>query len=189
MPDLFKQMGQDNKYSDDRLIKDLCREGADKDAFERLFHRYYPMVLNFVKGIVKDSVVAEDIAQNTFVKLWLNRLSLQPGLSVKNYLCVLSRNEAINFLRSGKARNTPMNLHTDSCVQNPTIEDWMSFAETSNIIRTNIDALPPQRRAVFMMSRYEHMSNLEIAVKLNLSVRTVEKHLELALKDLRHSMS
>ena len=40
-----------------------------------------------------------------------------------------------------------------------------------------------------MMSRYEHMSNMEIAVKLNLSVRTVEKHIELALKDLRHSMS
>jgi RNA polymerase sigma-70 factor (ECF subfamily) len=61
--------------------------------------------------------------------------------------------------------------------------------ETSKIIRTNIDALPPQRKAIFMMSRYEHMSNIEIAVKLNLSVRTVEKHIELALKDLRHSMS
>ena len=46
-------MGQDNKYSDDRLIQDLCREGVDKDAYERLFHRYYPMVLNFVKGLAK----------------------------------------------------------------------------------------------------------------------------------------
>lgn len=65
-------MQKGNKYSDDRLIQDLCKEGGeDKDAFERLFHRYYPMVLNFVKGIVKNYVVAEDIAQNTFVKLWL----------------------------------------------------------------------------------------------------------------------
>ena len=107
-------MGQDNKYSDDRLIQDLCREGVDKDAYERLFHRYYPMVLNFVKGLVKNPVVAEDIAQNTFAKLWLNRFSLQPGLSVKNYLCVLSRNESINFLRSAVARNTSINLHNDS---------------------------------------------------------------------------
>jgi RNA polymerase sigma-70 factor (ECF subfamily) len=65
----------------------------------------------------------------------------------------------------------------------------MNFTETSNIIKAHIDALPPQRRMVFMMSRYDHMSNMEIAVKLNLSVRTVEKHIELALKDLRHSMS
>lgn len=182
-------MGQGNKYSDDRLLMDLRCEGVDKDAFERLFHRYYPMVLNFVKGLVKNSAVAEDIAQNTFVKLWLNRFSLQPGQSVKNYLCVLSRNESINFLRSGKARNIPMNLQNDSCVQNPTIEEWMNFMETSGTIRANIDALPPQRRTIFMMSRYEHMSNMEIAVRLNLSVRTVEKHIELALKDLRHSMS
>jgi RNA polymerase sigma-70 factor (ECF subfamily) len=74
-------------------------------------------------------------------------------------------------------------------MQNPTIEEWMNFTETSKIIRSNVDAMPPQRRAVFMMSRYEHMSNMEIAVRLNLSVRTVEKHIELALKDLRQSMS
>ena len=182
-------MQKDNKYSDDKLIHDLCQEGGeDKDAFERLFHRYYPMVLNFVKGIVKNYVVAEDIAQNTFVKLWLNRFSLQPGLSLKNYLCVLSRNESINFLRSGKEHNMSL-VQNDSYAQNPTIEDWLSFSETNNMIRTQIDALPPQRRAVFMMSRYEHMSNMEIAVKLNLSVRTVEKHIELAIKDLRQSMS
>lgn len=183
------EMGKDNKYSDDRLLQDLCREGVDKDAFERLFHRYYPMVLNFVKGLLKNSIVAEDIAQNTFVKLWLNRFSLKPGQSVKNYLCVLSRNESINYLRSGKAHAMSAKPYNDTCVQNPSIEDWMNFMETSKIIRTNIEALPPQRKAIFMMSRYEHMSNMEIAVKLNLSVRTVEKHIELALKDLRHSMS
>ena len=182
-------MQKDNKYSDDKLIHDLCQEGGeDKDAFERLFHRYYPMVLNFVKGIVKNYVVAEDIAQNTFVKLWLNRFSLQPGLSLKNYLCVLSRNESINFLRSAKEHNMSI-VQNDSYAQNPTIEELLSFSETNNMIRTQIDALPPQRRAVFMMSRYEHMSNMEIAVKLNLSVRTVEKHIELAIKDLRQSMS
>jgi RNA polymerase sigma-70 factor (ECF subfamily) len=82
-----------------------------------------------------------------------------------------------------------MNPYNDTCAQNPSIDDWLNFMETSKIIRMNIDALPPQRKAIFMMSRYEHMSNIEIAVKLNLSVSTVEKHMELALKDLRHSMS
>lgn len=183
-------MGQDNKYPDSRLIADLCREGADKAAFERLFHRYYPMVLNFTKALVKNPVVAEDIAQNSFMKLWLNRFSLQPDLSVKNYLCVISRNESINYLRSGQARNVTLGAQQEPRLQDdPTAEDWLNYAETNTILKTNIEALPPQRRAVFMMSRYEHMSNVEIAVKLNLSVRTVEKHIELALKDLRRSMS
>ena len=73
--------------------------------------------------------------------------------------------------------------------QDPTVDDWMSFTETNTLIQNNIEALPPQRRTIFKMSRYDHMSNIEIAVKLNLSVRTVEKHIELALKDLRRSMS
>ena len=73
--------------------------------------------------------------------------------------------------------------------QEPSVDDWMSFAETNTLIQNNIEALPPQRKTIFKMSRYDHMSNIEIAVKLNLSVRTVEKHIELALKDLRRSMS
>ena len=147
------------------------------------------MVLNFTRGLVKNPVVAEDIAQNSFMKLWLNRFSLQPDLSIKNYLCVLSRNESINYLRSGQARNVTLGAQQEPHLQAQTAEDWINYAETNTILRNNIEALPPQRRAVFMMSRYEHMSNVEIAVKLNLSVRTVEKHIELALKDLRHSMS
>lgn len=171
------------------MIVDLCREGADADAFEMLFHRYYPMVLNFTKSLVKDPVVAEDIAQNSFMKLWLNRFSLQSGLSVKNYLCILSRNDAINYLRSANAKNICLDPQFESPLQHSSVEDWLTFAETNTRLRNNIEALPPQRRTIFKMSRFDHMSNTEIAVKLNLSVRTVEKHIELALKDLRGSMS
>ena len=74
-------------------------------------------------------------------------------------------------------------------LQNTSIEDWMTFAETNIRLKNIIETLPPQRRTIFKMSRIDHMTNTEIAVKLNLSVRTVEKHLELALKDLRSSMS
>ena len=136
-----------------------------------------------------DPVVAEDIAQNSFMKLWLNRFSLQSGLSVKNYLCILSRNDAINYLRSANAKNICLDPQFESPLQHSSVEDWLTFAETNTRLRNNIEALPPQRRTIFKMSRFDHMSNTEIAVKLNLSVRTVEKHIELALKDLRGSMS
>jgi RNA polymerase sigma-70 factor (ECF subfamily) len=183
-------MGSEKKYPDERLVADLCREGVDIDAFERLFHRYYPMVLNFTASLVKNQAVAEDIAQNCFMKLWLNRFSLHQSQSIKNYLCVLSRNDSINYLRSARSKSVGLGSQFESHMQNPNnVEDWMTFAETNIRLRHNIEALPPKRRAIFMMSRYEHMSNMEIAVKLNLSVRTVEKHIELALKDLRQSLS
>ncbi len=182
-------MRQGKKYTDEELLENLCKKGVDKEAFELLFHRYYPMVLNFTKALVKNAVVAEDIAQNSFMKLWLNRFSLQQDQSVKNYLCILSRNEAINYLRSASSKSVGLDPRFESHLQNTNVEDWMSYADTNSHLRNNIEALPPQRKAIFMMSRYEHMSNMEIAVKLNISVRTVEKHIELALKDLRRSMS
>ena len=79
-------MDQGDKYPDERLLLELRREGVDVVAYERLFHRYYPMVYNFTKAMVKNPAIAEDIAQNSFMKLWVNRFTLQPGLSVKNYL-------------------------------------------------------------------------------------------------------
>jgi len=182
-------MDQGDKYPDERLLLELRREGVDVVAYERLFHRYYPMVYNFTKAMVKNPAIAEDIAQNSFMKLWLNRFILQPGLSVKNYLYVIARNEAINYLRSAQTKNVGLGAQQDIHQQDPTVDDWMSFAETTTLLQNNIEALPPQRRTIFKMSRYEHLSNMEIAVKLNLSVRTVEKHIELALKDLRRSMS
>ena len=160
-------MGSEKKYPDERLVADLCREGVDIDAFERLFHRYYPMVLNFTASLVKNQAVAEDIAQNCFMKLWLNRFSLRPNQSIKNYLCVLSRNDSINYLRSARSKSVGLGSQFESHMQNPNnVEDWMTFAETNIRLRHNIEALPPKRRAIFMMSRYEHMSNMEIAVKL-----------------------
>jgi RNA polymerase sigma-70 factor (ECF subfamily) len=71
----------------------------------------------------------------------------------------------------------------------PAVEDWYNYVETNARLRSDIESMPPQRRTIFKMSRYENLSNMEIAIRLNLSVRTVEKHIELALKDLRRSMS
>ncbi len=183
-------MNSDGKYSDKKLIEDLKTSpggggNADLKAFERLFHRYYPMLLNFLAGFVKSRPEAEDIAQNCFMKLWINRFSLSPDQSVKNYLFVLARNEAINVLSSRRSKNIPITAQYESVPHLDILDHWLTFTETNILLRKNIDALPPQRQIIFKMSRYGHMSNMEIAVNLNLSVRTVEKHIELALKDLR----
>lgn len=185
-------MDSEKKYSDADLIADLqsVRGGVDVDikAFERVFHKYYPMLRNFITGLLKNPAEAEDIAQNCFMKLWFNRYSLDPGKSLKNWLFVIARNEAVNVLRSRRSKGISLEMQHDAPSPLRTVDDWLSFSETNALLKTNINALPPQRRAIFMMSRYVHMSNMEIAVKLNLSVRTVEKHIELALRDLRKGM-
>lgn len=148
------------------------------------------MVLHFVRGMLKDDVMAEDVAQNIFMKLWLHRFSLNREQSLKNYLCVMARNEVINILKSKQNKNLTLRSQVPEPQSSEgSVEDWYNYVETNARLQNDIEAMPPQRRTIFKMSRYDHLSNMEIAIRLNLSVRTVEKHIELALKDLRRSMS
>lgn len=181
-------MEEKDKQPDEILVEKILQGRAEVDAFESIFHRYYPMVLNFIKGMLKDDGAAEDISQNIFMKLWINRFKLDRNQSLKNYLCVMARNEALNVLRSKRVSSTVLQPNVPELLNREnTVDDWYNFMETNAIIRRSVEAMPPQRRTIFKMSRYENMSNMEIAVRLNLSVRTVEKHIELALKDLRNT--
>lgn len=74
-------------------------------SFEAIYDRYAPMVLNFVRKMIKDQMRAEDITQNIFMRLYVSRTSLEPGLSLKNWLFVCARNEALDVLRSKWAKD------------------------------------------------------------------------------------
>lgn len=178
------------KYSDESLIKDLLSEATEVKAFERVFHKYYPMVCNFIKGMLKDIVLAEDVAQDIFMKLWLNRKKLNPLQSLKIYLCVIARNEVLTILSSKANRSVNLlpKLPEVQC-ETRQVDDWISFSETNSRISKLVETMPSQRRKIFKMSRYEHLSNKDIAERMNLSVRTVEKHIVLALQDLRKSFN
>ncbi len=183
-------MKSNGKYSDALLMAELLSDSTAVSAFERIFHKYYPMIFRFIQGLLKDEGVAEDIAQEIFTKLWINRFRLAEDTSLKVYLSVLARNEALNVLKSKRVKSIV--LQPD--VQEPkaaelAVDDWYNYVETSDRLMNDIEAMPPQRRMIFKMSRYENLSNMEIAIRLNLSVRTVEKHIQLALKDLRRSLS
>ena len=122
------------------LLRQLIR--GDIAGYEVLFHKYYPTFFAFIKGMTKETAVAEDIAQT----------------ESKGGGNLPSRNE---------------------------IEEKLDLAETAEQVEIIVGKMPPQRQQIFRMSRFEHMPSREIAEQLNLSVRTVDKHLELALKELR----
>ena len=74
--------------NDSELISAIIR--GDVGAYEQLFVRYYPTLLHFIRGMLKDDHMSEDIAQNIFMKLWIHREKLDSTQSVKNYLSCLA---------------------------------------------------------------------------------------------------
>jgi RNA polymerase sigma factor (sigma-70 family) len=85
---------------DNQLVDKLIN--GDVKAYEEFFVRYYSHLRNFVNCIVKNYNLAEDISQNVFMKLWLFRSSINPTFSVKNWLFVMAKNEAINYFKKLK---------------------------------------------------------------------------------------
>ena len=170
------------------LVKSLKR--GNTAALEKLFLRYYSIVRQFINSIIKRNDIAEDLAMEVFMKVWLFRDKMDEKKSLRNYLFVLSKNSALNYLDSVVTKRTTYvsELPEDSWGSQSADSDLI-YNETNRQLLGIVARMPEQRQLVFRMSRYENFSNQEIADRLGLSVRTVEKHIELALRDIRSSLN
>lgn len=168
----------------EKVILVKVSEG-DENAFRDLFCYYYPKAKTFLEQMISSSDDAKDIAQNIFVKIWLQRSVLSDVKSFGAYLYTIARNAAIDYGRTKKIKIPLEDM--DSGLE---IGKWHSeseyFAKEIQIrIASAIAKQPEKRRQVFIMSRMEGKSNGEIAQLLGISKRTVENHLNLVLKELR----
>ena len=169
---------------DESRLIELIREG-DPLSFEILFQKYYVRFYNFVLNLTKNPQTAEDIVQNVFMKIWINRKNLRPDQSIPNYIYVLSKHEVLNHLRDRKVYTQVERLVMAEQPYEAVTDQNMDLKELDDRIRKFIAAMPEQRRKVFLLSRYRGMGNKAIAELMGLSVRTVDRHINLALTSLR----
>ena len=183
-------MGISGKYkalSDSELIAAV--KAGDERAFDALFLRWYPQVRKFLLILVKNKALAEDLAQTVFMKVWLYRDRLDPAKSLKNYLLVLSKNGALDVFKSKRFLTTDVKDAPIEKAGGDRAEYRMEYGEAYSRIVRAVEEMPDQRKQIFKMSRFQSMPNDRIAAELGLSVRTVEKHIQLALKDIRKYLS
>lgn len=178
-----------NNLTDYELI--IRIKAGDEDSFKELFLRYYPRFRYFVVRFVNSGDVADDILQNVFMKIWINRASLREDLSMTAYIYVLAKYEIFNHLRLKS--NRLIDRFNEACHANilstPGVDSTYDYLELEAAVKSSIERMPEKRRNIFCLNRYEFKSAKEIAEILGLSVRTVEKHIELALKTLRKDIS
>lgn len=162
-------------------------EQERKRKFEQFFILTFPKVKAFACKILQSEEDAEDIAQDIFVKLWDNPEIWENKDTWDSYIYAMTRNQIYNFL---KHQSVELNYQEKFVQENASsydfdIYDNLYAKELQLLIKLTLDNMPEQRRKVFSMSRQKGMSNQEIAEKLNLSVRTVERHIYLALQELK----
>jgi len=156
---------------------------GDRSAFEALFRLHYRPLCTFAMGYVKDADQAEDLVQDLFFRLWLDRGKVSITTSVKAYLYAAVRNRSLNAVKAGSR----MRVFSEQADDRPTEEARTEDEHSERIARVQaaIEALPEERRRVFKLSRYEGLKYHEIAERLGISVKTVENQMGSALKTLR----
>lgn len=159
--------------------------------FERLFSRLYPRVKQFAMQLLKHEDEAEDVAQNVFAKLWLMPEKWSED-NVDSYVFVMTRNHVLNAIRYRKMHECEMEGADDGAeVALPAelgADDSLYYEEALLLMHLTLDRMPERRRQIFEMSRMQGLSNVEISEQLQLSVRTVEHQIYLALKELKKTM-
>lgn len=157
-------------------------KSGDSKAFEALFNQLYPSMCVLAREYVKDDGMAEDIAQEAFVKLWNTRDRYENITSIKSFLYVMVKNQSLNLLKRDKLGNK----FTESLDK----EDYYYFnnciveEETYRILQQAIDDLP-HRSAIVMNLSLQGMQNQEIAERLGVSVNTVKTLKYNSMKTLR----
>lgn len=169
-------------------IREIARQAADGDveAFERLFRAFHAPLCELVDTYVHSQDVAEEIVQDLFLAIWMSRGRLGETRSPSGYLFTAARNRAIRHLRHryvvwrGKQR-----IAADSNAMPVGADVKLVTAETSEAVRKAIDCLPPRMRLAVVLQTYHEMSQAEIAVAMDISLKGVEKLLSTAKAKLR----
>ena len=158
--------------------------------FGMIFTEYYSVVKYFAFMLLKSEEDAKDITQDVFTKLWTKPELWAEVPNPTPYIYTLTKSTTLNFIKHKKIELA----YQEKVIEKSLIEELSQtedplnaiyYKEVKLIIQLTLDRLPEQRRKIFEMSRFENMSNNEIAEKLNISVRTVEHHIYLTLLEMK----
>ena len=146
------------------------------------------VALTFVPGIV----AAQEIVSDVFYKMLKNPQNLKRIKKLDNYLLLAVKNQSFSYLKKNKNRNLTDSLaqKEDYIVcnqQNP--EDSLLSNELFCLVRQAVNDLPPKRKAIFLLVKEEEKKYREVAEILDISIKTVELQMSLALKSIRKAVS
>ena len=155
------------------------------DSFKELYHHFHSKLYSFVYQRTDSHYLAEEVVQQTFIRLWERRELLSEEVKLSTQLFQMSKTIMIDELRKEAVKRT----HYEAIAANAPIvtSDSNRLADKDSLeqISRVIETMPPIRRTVFQMSRQQHLSQREIASQLSISPKTVENHIARAIKQLR----
>ena len=181
IPDTTKTL----PLSDETELLARVAEGNER-AFGLLFHHYRPKIYSYAFQLFGNVQMADELVQEVFLKVWLNRDKLPHILKFDSWLFIIARNKVFDMLKLRAKENTARQqmarfLNPEANL----VEDQLLDKENELRLQHALEHLSPQQKLVFTLSRHQGMKHEEIASQLNISRSTVKTHLVNALKTIR----
>jgi RNA polymerase sigma-70 factor (family 1) len=180
-----------HEFSDYACLLEL--RANKSEAFDVLFHLFAPGLYRFANSHLKSSADAEEIVQDCFMKLWEKRYELTDGVVFKTYLYTSAYHAILNQVRRQQYWVFE-DCNEQMLIEESGLSSQVEYHELEQLYDEALAQLPPRRREIFMLSRQQGLSYAHIARELDISVKSVETQMTLALKFLRlyfraHGMS
>lgn len=160
-------------------------KNGDEKAFANLVDKYNNKLCLYANSLLNDIPLSEDIVQNLFIKVWEKRDNLREDLSLKSYLYKSVYNACINQYKKNQALTALEQKYIESLNQIVEKKEEDTLDKLKLKVRQAIQNLPPKCKEVFILSKKDGLTNIEISEYLNISVNTIERHITIAFTKIR----
>jgi RNA polymerase sigma-70 factor (ECF subfamily) len=176
-----------NEFSDEKLLC-LLQEGDEK-SLEIIVLRYWAPLYIVAFKILDDRHSCEDVIQEIFIKIWLNREKLNVSYSLKAYLFAATRYEVYHQVKLHVQKQERIELGYFKNIEKYNPHNELEYGELLSSVEKIVDSLPERCKEVYLLSREEQLSHKEISLRLKISTKTVENHITIALGRLRSMLN
>ncbi len=175
-------------YDESDLLIKIAQ--GDQEAFRIIFERYYNKVYTYSLRILRDEMLAEEVVQETMLKVWRVGEKLVGIKNLDSYLKAIAKNKTIDILRRTEHQyRIELELAHNWKEQDHSTEEEILLNDTRKVLMQGVSLLPRQQRAVYELCHQEGLKYDEAAEKLNLSTETVKFYMKLALRFLRNYLT
>ncbi|WP_339740772.1 RNA polymerase sigma-70 factor [uncultured Sunxiuqinia sp.] len=175
-------------HIDQQLARRIKR--GDVLAFDQLYERYSQRLYGFAFSMLKNREDAKEIVQETFLKIWNKRTTIDGSHALRSFLFSVSYNLMIDLFRQRtKDQDFMARLKDHFNEESIPADELVQLKELTDEVHRLVNELPRKRRTIYLMSREEGLSHKEIAEKLGITEKTVENQITLSLKHIRSRLN